>query len=77
MKSKLKLFVWEGVLAEYTSGIAFAYARDITHARNLIAKSLGYSVTQMRLHHIALEIMNNPPTKITTRAFGKAIYGGG
>lgn len=39
--TKLKLYVWEGVFTDYTSGIAFAMARDVDHARRLIAKEMG------------------------------------
>lgn len=38
MKSKkLKLYVWEDVLHNYTSGIMFAFAENIDHAIELIS----------------------------------------
>ena len=38
---KLKLFIWEGVLEDYTSGIMFAIAENVEEARELImSKSL-------------------------------------
>lgn len=37
-KKKLKLFVWEGVLTDYTDGIMFAFATDREHARELLLK---------------------------------------
>lgn len=39
MKKKLKLFVWTDHCPDYTSGIAFAIAKDETEARKLIVKS--------------------------------------
>ncbi len=41
MKDKLKLFVWENVLCDYKHGIAFAYAKNSIHARELIGKKMG------------------------------------
>lgn len=32
----LKLFVWEDVLTDYTSGIAFALAENVEEARKII-----------------------------------------
>lgn len=39
--SELKLYVWENVLEDYTSGIAFAIAPSKDEALRLIAKILG------------------------------------
>ena len=36
--SKLKLFVWEGVLSDYTDGIMFALAHTEEEAREMIVK---------------------------------------
>ena len=33
---KLKLYVWEGVLTDYTDGIAFALAHDVREAKRLL-----------------------------------------
>ena len=41
MEEDLKLYVWEDVLEDYMSGIMFAYARDVDHARILIIKRMG------------------------------------
>ena len=38
MKSKLKLFVWEGALSDYTSGVMFAFAPDLKIARKMLKK---------------------------------------
>lgn len=37
-KPKLKLYVWEGVYMDWTSGLAFALASSPEHARELILK---------------------------------------
>ena len=37
-KSKLKLFVWQDFCPDYTSGLAFAIAKDETEARKLVVK---------------------------------------
>lgn len=44
MKQKLKLFIWTGFSPDYTSGLAFAIARDELEARRLIEKERGYAV---------------------------------
>ena len=36
MKSKLKLFVWTEFSPDYTSGLAFAIAKDEPEARKLV-----------------------------------------
>ena len=41
MSKKLKLFVWEGVLTDYTKGIMFALAFSVDEARNVIMEKEG------------------------------------
>ena len=41
---KLRLFVWTGFCPDYTSGLAFAIAKDETDARKQIEKDRGYTV---------------------------------
>ena len=38
MNKKLKLFIWRNVLADYTSGIAFALAETEQEAREMLLK---------------------------------------
>lgn len=38
MKHKLKLYVWEDVLCDYTSGVMFALAESVEDARQQILK---------------------------------------
>jgi hypothetical protein len=40
---KLKLYVWEDVLRDYSTGIAFAYAENSIEARKLVIEKLGYN----------------------------------
>ena len=40
---KLKLYVWEDVLRDYSTGIAFAYAENSIEARKLVLEKLGYN----------------------------------
>jgi len=42
--TKLRLFVWTDFSPDYTSGLAFAIAKDETDARKLIEKERGYKV---------------------------------
>lgn len=42
MESNLKLFVWEGVLTDWSSGIMFALATDVEEARAEILKGCDY-----------------------------------
>lgn len=38
MENNLKLFVWRGVLVDYTSGIAFALAETEEEAREMLIR---------------------------------------
>jgi hypothetical protein len=35
----LRLYVWEGILTDWTDGIAFALAWDADHARSMLIES--------------------------------------
>ena len=68
IKKKRYLFVWENVLSDYTSGMAFAVAPDYETALKLINKKRGYD--------LCLPLDNC--TKIPlTKNYGNYIYGGG
>lgn len=41
MKKKLKLFVWNDVLSDWTPGIAFALAESEQEAREMLLKDKG------------------------------------
>jgi len=64
---KLKLFVWEDVLTDYTSGVMFALAYDVAGARKTILKKMGYK------EHPELNIK----PKIVSKTAGFFCYGGG
>lgn len=40
----MKLFIWTDFSPDYTSGLAFAIAKDEAEARKLIEKERGYKV---------------------------------
>ena len=65
-RKKLKLYVWEDVLRDYTSGIAFALAESPEEARELVIKKLGGN-------H---EDLCDSPKCIETKE-GFYVYGGG
>lgn len=65
-KKPLKLFVWEGVLKDYTAGAAWALARDAEHARKLIAEAMGRFESDLAIE-----------PEIVTRPKGFYVYGGG
>ena len=44
MEKKLRLFIWTDFSPDYTSGLAFAIAKDETDARKLIEKEHGDEV---------------------------------
>lgn len=67
-KRILKLFVWEGVLIDYTDGIMFALAYDVEHARKIILK-------KNNLDAVRRDIKNKPDIYRTPKGF--AVYGGG
>ena len=67
MKAKLRLFIWTGFCPDYTSGMAFAIARDETDARKQIEKERGHEVYEWG----ELEI------KPLTRRIARSVSGGG
>lgn len=67
-RKKLRLFVWEDVLVDYTSGIMFALAHDVDEARAEILKHTNY----VNEYDLARE-----PTHVVDEPRGWALYGGG
>ncbi len=63
--AKLKLYVWEGVLTDYTDGVMFAYAANKKEARELLSERVG--------DHADLKI---EPRRIRSKE-GFVLYGGG
>lgn len=66
-KTRLKLFVWTGFSPDYTSGLAFAIAKDETEARKLIEQDRGcgvYTWGELKIYPL-------------TRKIAKSVSGGG
>lgn len=68
-KKKLRLYVWEDVLTDYTSGVMFALAYSVKHARKLITKDVHAS---SQVH----EDIKQEPT-VVSRPQGFKVWGGG
>lgn len=67
MRKKLKLYVWEEVLTDYTSGAMFALATSTNEARSLILKKCDYVPSR----DLALE------PKCIEKPEGFVVWGGG
>jgi hypothetical protein len=65
---KLKLYVWEDVLEDYTQGVMFALAPNKEEARRLIAEKMGYDRP--------VSDLNQEPKEVT-KPEGFYLYGGG
>jgi hypothetical protein len=44
MTDRLRLFVWDDYLTDYTSGLAVAVAHDATEARKMVQNAAGWEV---------------------------------
>jgi hypothetical protein len=62
----LRLYVWEGVLTDYTSGVMFALAHSVEEARDLI-RAMGSGAT--------LDLAQEP--RVVEAPEGFAVWGGG
>ncbi|MFC1453699.1 hypothetical protein ACFLQL_00805 [Verrucomicrobiota bacterium] len=67
MKQKLKLYVWEDVCSDYTSGVMFALAPSVDKARSLLLK---------KSSSIPAGDLAQKPKCITTQK-GFVVWGGG
>lgn len=57
----MKLYIWEGVLADYTGGIAFAMAKNVAHARRLLlARAKERDPQGATRNTLSLEIARDP-----------------
>jgi len=43
VSEQLRLYVWRGIWADYTAGVAFALARSVEEARTLVQSGMGYA----------------------------------
>jgi len=66
---KLKLYVWNNVLTDWTSGVMFALARSPEHARKIILAKSGYDT-------VRADLEANEPEEVT-KAEGFMVWGGG
>ncbi len=70
MKRKpLRLYVWEGVLTDYTDGVMFALATSPESARKAILKQAGDYDT------VRKDLLSEPVVVKKTQGF--AVWGGG
>lgn len=67
----LKLFVWEGVLTDYTSGVMLALAEDVDEARQLIYPGWTPETSGTR----AIDLRAEP--KVHDGPVGFYVWGGG
>lgn len=63
----MKLYVWEGVLSDYTSGMMIAYADSVEEARELLLKECFY---------IPKNDLNQEPLVVENKA-AFYVWGGG
>jgi len=67
MTSKLQLYVWEDFAPDYTSGLAFAIAKNEVEAREIIMEGVGWYTSDwgtLSIHPL-------------DKSFGTAVRGGG
>jgi hypothetical protein len=75
-KKPLKLFVWEGVLTDWTSGMAFAIARTKEEAANLAIKGLRND--EMFCEYSLAELLESPCSEFKlNKPIGAHVHGGG
>ena len=71
---KMKLFVWTDVLAENTSGIAFALAKNTDEARKLIIEK--YEKEQEYISDLLVSDLKAEPLVVESKE-GFYVWGGG
>lgn len=69
MRKKLRLYVWEHVLIDYSEGIMFALASSKEEAKSLILAKMGYDSSTAKS-----DLQSEP--RIIEQAEGFAIWGG-
>lgn len=75
-EKKLSLYVWEGVLCDYTCGIAFALAHNVREARKMILKQIGNDEDCSIFGPDIKEIKDIKPDKYNT-PIAFTVHGGG
>lgn len=74
---KYKLYVWEDVLQDYTSGIAFAVARSPEEARDKIATAYAVGFGHQDDEYIRKHLAGAPDEYELAASPGFALHGGG
>ncbi len=69
MRKAMKLFVWDDVLTDYTSGMMFAVAPDVETARKVLLEHCDYIPTG--------DLHSEPKVFDLKKAVGFACWGGG
>ncbi len=64
----MKLYVWHGVLSDYTSGVMFAFAKNANEARKMILEKYPYSSS------VENDLKQKP--KSYSKPVGFAVWGG-
>lgn len=67
MTRRLKLYVWEDTLSDYTSGVMFAYARNVKEAREQVLAAC---------HYVPKGELETEPA-VYEAPIGFAVWGGG
>ena len=69
----MKMYVWEDVLDDYTSGMICVLARTKKHALEIIEKENGFD------SYVYQEARSNTPIEVTNKSEQKCyfVYGGG
>ena len=74
--SDLKLFIWENVLTDHTSGIAFALAENVEEARKIIFEKFE-ETTEGYINDTLLKADLSDEPKIVDTKNGFYVWGGG
>jgi hypothetical protein len=69
----MKLYVWRGIWADYTDGLAFALAHTVDEARALILAGMGYGPED---EWLSKQLFTRDPEVYAT-PYGFGVQGGG
>ena len=76
--SKMKLFVWDNVLTDYTDGLIVAYAANIKDARNVVRLESGLVEFWNRDDSAVYRIVHETePTVYDGNMAARIMWGGG
>lgn len=68
MNEELKLYIWEDVLSDYTSGVMFALASSVEEAREILLAKCGY---------LPESDLNKTPKVYENEKMALVLWGGG